>query len=241
MSLLRIEHGTVVPLEPVDAVIEDGVVVVKDGLVTYAGPGPGPAVQADEVIDAAGCVVMPGLINAHTHVSMTLLRGYADDLELDQWLRTKIWPAEMKLRREDVYWGAMLGIVEMLRGGTTTFNDMYHYPDAVADAVLDSGIRGCMSGVILGTLPTAEDTLRAAIEFTSALKHRNHPRLVAMLAPHAPYTCPDPLLVRMAEAAGELGVRLHIHLAETEKEVDDSIAEHGETPVQHLERLGIFE
>lgn len=242
MARLRLEHGTVLPLDPADAVIHRGIVIVEGNRIAHVGPMPGPAVEpGDQIIDTSGCVVMPGLVNAHTHVSMTLLRGYADDMALQEWLERKIWPAEMKLTPEDVYWGALLGIAEMIRGGVTTFNDMYHYPRAVADAVQKSGIRGCISGVMLGMLPTAEDLLRDAIELVSQMKVKAHPRLIPMLAPHAPYTCPDSLLKRMAQAAGELGVRLHIHLAETRHEVEDSLKEHGATPVRHLERLGIFE
>jgi 5-methylthioadenosine/S-adenosylhomocysteine deaminase len=241
MARLRLEHGTVLPIEPKDAVIEDGVVVVDGPEIVFVGAAAAaPTEPADQVIDARGCAVLPGLVNAHTHVSMTLLRGYADDMGLQEWLERKIWPAEMKLRPEDVYWGAMLGIAEMIRGGVTTFSDMYHYFSAVADAVVESGIRGCVSGVLLGILPTAEEDLRRAVEFTAEMKRKAHPRLVPMLAPHAIYTCPDPLLVRVAEAAAELGVRLHIHVSETEKEVADCIAEHGETPVQHLDRLGFL-
>lgn len=242
MSRLRIEQGIVLPIQPTDAVIYDGVVVVEGPRITHVGPMPGPPREPDdEVIDASGCVVLPGLVNAHTHVSMTLLRGHADDMLLQEWLEQKIWPAEMRLRREDVYWGAMLGIAEMIRGGTTTFNDMYHYPDAVAEAVERSGIRGCISGVVLGILPTAEETLRQAVELTAGLKEKAHPRIIPMLAPHAIYTCPDSLLQRMAQAAAELGVRIHIHLSETRGEVEQSLSEHGRTPVQHLEALGILE
>jgi 5-methylthioadenosine/S-adenosylhomocysteine deaminase len=242
MARLRLEHGTILPLEPKSAVIEDGTVVIDGANIAFVGPASqAPVDPDDEVIDCRGCAVMPGLVNAHTHVSMTLLRGYADDMALQPWLEKKIWPAEMKLRPEDVYWGAMLGIAEMIRGGVTTFSDMYHYFSAVADAVIESGIRGAVSGVLLGILPTAEDDLRRAIEFTCEMKRKAHPRLIPMLAPHAIYTCPDPLLVKTAEAAANLGVRLHIHLSETEKEVADCIAEHGETPVAHLESLGFLE
>ena len=242
MGRLRIEHGLVLPMDPPGATIADGVVVVEGGEITYVGTASdAPPGQGEEVLDATGCLVLPGLVNAHTHVSMTLLRGYADDLALEEWLGGKIWPAEMRLRREDVYWGAMLGIVEMIRGGVTTFNDMYHYFDAVADAALDAGIRACVSGVLIGLIPGADEIFQQAVEFTAALKERAHPRLVPMLAPHAPYSCPDELLVRTAEAAAELGVRLHIHVAETEREVTDSLAEHGATPVGHLAQLGFFD
>ncbi|MCX7598715.1 MAG: amidohydrolase [Armatimonadetes bacterium] len=242
MGHLRIEHGLILPMEPPGVAIPDGVVVVENGEITYVGAAGGaPPGDGADVIDATGCLVTPGLINAHTHVSMTLFRGYADDLKLEQWLGEKIWPAEMQLRREDVYWGAMLGIVEMIRGGVTTFNDMYHYFDAVADAAADAGIRACVSGVLIGVIPGAEELFQQAVEFTGALKQRGHPLLVPMLAPHAPYSCPDDLLVRTAEAAAELGVRLHIHVAETASEVSDSLAEHGATPVGHLHQIGFFD
>lgn len=242
MARLRIEHGLVLPMEPSGTAVADGVVVVEDGEISYVGAAAdAPADAGAELLDATGCLVLPGLVNAHTHVSMTLFRGYADDLKLEEWLGEKIWPAEMQLRREDVYWGAMLGIVEMIRGGVTTFNDMYHYFDAVADAVADSGIRACVSGVLIGLIPGAEEIFQQAVEFTAALKERAHPRLVPMLAPHAPYSCPDDLLVRTAEAAAELGVRLHIHVAEAAGEVSDSLAQHGATPVGHLAKLGFFE
>lgn len=242
MARLRIEHGFVLPMDPPGTTIADGVVVVEGSKISYVGAAAdAPADNGAELLDATGCLVLPGLVNAHTHVSMTLFRGYADDLKLEEWLGEKIWPAEMQLRREDVYWGAMLGIVEMIRGGVTTFNDMYHYFDAVADAVAVSGIRACVSGVLIGVIPGAEEIFQQAVEFTAALKERAHPRLVPMLAPHAPYSCPDDLLVRTAEAAAELGVRLHIHVAETAGEVSDSLAEHGATPVGHLAKLGFLD
>ncbi len=112
--------------------------VIDGAHLAYVGPAStAPLDPDDEVIDCRGCALLPGLVNAHTHVSMTLLRGYADDMALQPWLEQKIWPAEMKLRPEDVYWGALLGICEMIRGGVTTFSDMYHYFAAVADAVVE--------------------------------------------------------------------------------------------------------
>ncbi len=241
MGRLRITGGIVLPMTSPLEPIYGGVVVVEDGQIAYVGEMPGPAKEdGEEVIDATGCVVMPGLISAHTHVSMTLMRGYADDMALQPWLEQKIWPAEMKLRREDVYWGAMLGIAEFLRGGVTCFNDMYHYFDAVAEAAMDAGIRACVSGVLLGILPTAEEDMRRAVEFTAELRQRGDDLVIPMLAPHAPYTCPDPMLERLTEAAIELDVAIHIHLSETRKEVEDSLAEHGRTPVQHLDDIGLF-
>jgi 5-methylthioadenosine/S-adenosylhomocysteine deaminase len=194
----------------------------------------------DEVLDASGCVALPGLVNAHTHCAMTLLRGYADDMDLRPWLEQMIWPIEMKLTPEDVYWGVMLGAVEMLRGGVTCFNDMYHYFEAGTRAAIDAGIRACPSGVLLGFLDTAEDDLRKALEFTAALTGEGPSRITPMLGPHAPYTCPDRLLRKVAEGAAEQGIAVHIHLSETELEVQESIAAHGCSPVKHLDDLGLF-
>jgi len=170
-----------------------------------------------------------------------LLRGFADDMQLRPWLEEMIWPTESKLTAEDVYWGVMLGAAEMLRAGVTCFNDMYHFAEAGTGAAVEAGIRVCPSGVLLGFLDTAEEMLERALEFTAGLVAEAHPRVHPMLGPHAPYTCPDRLLQRVAEGALSQGIPLHIHLAETKHEVEESLAAHGETPVEHLERIGVLE
>ncbi len=130
MADLRIINGTVLTMAPGYEPIADGVVCSREGLISYAGPADQASEPGDEqVIDASGCVVLPGLVNAHTHLAMTLFRGYADDMMLQEWLEDWIWPAEMRLRPEDVYWGSLLGACEMLRAGVTCFNDMYHIPE----------------------------------------------------------------------------------------------------------------
>jgi len=198
-------------------------------------------VQAEHILAADGMVMIPGLINAHTHAAMTLLRGYADDMPLMSWLQDRIWPLEMKLQADDVYWGTMLAAAEMIRAGVTCFNDMYHYFEATSRAVVDSGIRANVSGVLLGFLPDAEERLEKAIAFAKEWKEAGDGRLVTMLGPHAPYTCPDHLLRKVIAGAKEAGVGVHIHVSETAQEVKDSQQQTGKTPVQHLRDIGMFE
>jgi len=207
----------------------------------WASGDTGKEVAADHVIDATGMVALPGLVNAHTHCAMTLLRGYADDMPLVPWLQERIWPFEMKLDEEDVYWGSLLGIAEMIRGGVTCFNDMYHYPEATMRAVLDSGIRGVVSGVVLALLPDAKDRLERAIELAGQWKDKGDGLLVTMLSPHAPWTCPNNLLERVVEGAQEIGVGVHIHVSETQEEVQNSLREFGRTDVGRLQELGMLD
>jgi len=242
VAALRIVNGTVLTMAPDQEPIAEGVVCTQGGVISYAGPAEQAPEPADEqVIDASGCVVLPGLVNAHTHLAMTLFRGYADDMILQEWLEDWIWPAEMRLRPEDVYWGSLLGACEMLRFGVTCFNDMYHMPEQAVQAAIDSGIRACPSGVLLGFLPNAEQLLEEAIAFVAELRQQNHPRIHPMLAPHAIYTCPDEILLKVGEGAVEAGVPIHIHLCETASEVQDSYDEHGESPVAHLNALGLLD
>ncbi len=242
MNTLRIENGLLLTMVPGSAPIPDGVVVAKDGEITYAGaPDGAPDESAEQIIDASGALVLPGLVNAHTHLAMTLFRGYADDMPLRRWLEEKIWPAEMKLTEEDVYWGSLLGVCEMLRAGVTCFNDMYHLPQAATKAAIEGGIRACPSGVLLGFLPNAQELLETAIDFVRELQRQAHPRIHPMIAPHAPYTCPDGLMDKVRAAAHQLDVPIHIHIAETAQEVEDSYNEYGESPVQHLNNLGLFD
>lgn len=243
MGRLEIRGAALLTMVPEQEIIPHGVIAVDDGVIAYAGPAEGyqSPQEPDDRIDAPGCVALPGLVNAHTHCAMTLLRGYADDMDLRPWLEEKIWPVEMKLEPEDVYWGVMLGSVEMLKGGVTCFNDMYHYFEEGTRAAIDAGIRACPSGVLLGFLDTAEEDLKKALEFTAGLARDGHSRIHPMLGPHAPYTCPDRLLRMVVEGAAEQGIAIHIHLAETKSEVEESREKHGVSPVEYLEKLGVFE
>ncbi len=247
MAILRIEGAEMVTMAG-DGRVESGwTLEAVDGAITYVGPAEGlePAGEPDELIDGAGHLLLPGLVNAHTHAAMTLFRGAADDMPLTPWLEEKIWPGEARRGEDDVYWGTMLGIAEMLLAGVTCFNDMYHLPRVGTRAAMAAGMRMCPSGVLLGILPTADDMLAEAIEFTrefaardeGATAHCIHP----MLAPHAPYTCPRELLEKVIAAAQDLDVPIHIHLAETHDNVEWSLEHYGKRPVQAMDEVGLFE
>ncbi len=182
---------------------------------------------------------MPGLVNTHTHAGMTLLRSYADDLPLEEWLQTKIWPFEANLTGDDVLWGTLLACAEMIRGGTTTFCDMYFHERRGVEAALESGLRMCPGAVLLGFLPGADDKIRAAREFVRDF--RGHDLVTPFLAPHSLYTCDAAQWGKLIEIAGEEGARITTHASETEREVADVTAGWGQSPIQTLDRIGALQ
>ncbi|MFB2623092.1 amidohydrolase family protein [Methanothermobacter marburgensis] len=198
--------------------------------------------DADTVIDGHGKLLIPGLVNTHTHLSMTLFRGMADDLPLDRWLNDHIWPAEAHLNGEYCHAGALLGCVEMIRSGTTAFNDMYFYMDDVARAVDEAGLRCVLShGMIdLGD----DDKMRAEIRESLRIIRECHGmadgRIKVALGPHSPYTCSEELLRETARLAAEHGVGIHIHVSETENEVREVSEAHGMSPVEYLDSTGVL-
>jgi 5-methylthioadenosine/S-adenosylhomocysteine deaminase len=204
----------------------------------------GPDVVAEpgeDVIDAAGMAVMPGLVNAHTHAAMTLFRGYGDDLPLMEWLRTRIWPAEAHLTHDDVYWGTRLAIVEMLRSGTTTFWDMYWHGEAVAQACVDAGIRGVVSAVLIDQHdPSLAPQLRESAEQSLDALGGYGPLVRPALGPHAVYTVSDPSLEWIGGISADRGVPVHIHCSETEGEVAECVEASGVRPAVLLDRLGVL-
>lgn len=194
-----------------------------------------------QVIDAEGKIAVPGMVNTHTHAAMTLLRSYADDMVLMDWLQNKIWPAEDGLTDDDIYWGTMLSIAEMLKTGTTCFADMYFSMNRVADAVEETGIRAALSRGLTGF----SDENYAKLEENAALFKERHNsaggRIHVMLGPHAPYTCSVEYLKNVIAKAQQLGSEIHIHLCETKGEVDNCIKEHGMSPIKLMDSLGMFE
>ncbi|MCD6360611.1 MAG: amidohydrolase family protein, partial [Armatimonadetes bacterium] len=244
MPILRIENAVIMTMAAGPAAPEEGwVFEAVDGEITYVGPAESfePSGEPDELLDAAGMLLLPGFVNTHTHAAMTLFRGAADDMPLKPWLEEKIWPVELRLTPDDVYWGTMLGIAEMLRAGVTCFNDMYHVPEMGTRAAEDSGIRMCPSGVLLGILPNAGDMLAQAAEFCGEYPRRPDSRIAPMIAPHAPYTCPREMLETVIATAAECGVPLHIHLAETQANVEWSLETYGKRPVQAMRDIGLFD
>lgn len=244
MAILRIEGAQTITMVDGDTHVREGwVLEAVDGEITYVGRAEDfePSGEPDESIDGTGCLLMPGFVNAHTHAAMTLFRGNADDMPLEPWLEEKIWPIEAKLTPDDVYWGSLLGCAEMIRAGITCFADMYHLPRAGARAAMDSRIRMCPSGVLLGIVPGAEDAFEEATAFAREFAQRDDLCVHPMLGPHAPYTVPRDLMERVVATAGEIGVPIHIHLAETEDNVAEALETYGKRPVQAMEEVGLFE
>jgi 5-methylthioadenosine/S-adenosylhomocysteine deaminase len=221
--------------------IEKGYIVIAGNLIEEIGAGEAPAGHYDQRLNGHEQMALPGFINAHTHAAMTLLRGYADDLPLMEWLENKIWPLEAKLTGEDIYWGTMLAIVEMLKSGTTCFADMYFFMDDVALAVEKTGIRAVLARGMVGVGPENEQAITESRELAGKWNGKANGRIKFILGPHAPYTCPPDYLKRVMELAEELKVGVHIHLAETAGECADIKRMYGKTPVAHLESLGLFE
>ena len=193
---------------------------------------------ADKVIDASGMAILPPFYNTHTHAAMTLLRGYADDMPLHKWLQEYIWPFEDKLTPQDIREGSRLAVREMIKTGTVFFSDMYFDIEETVDVVRESGMRAAIGVTFVESHSKSQQA-----EKLELLKHWTDPtggRITLTVAPHAVYTVGPDLLVRCADTARSLGLKLHIHLCETRKEVDDCLAEHGMTPVRYLDSLGFL-
>jgi 5-methylthioadenosine/S-adenosylhomocysteine deaminase len=198
--------------------------------------------EAEFVISGDGALALPGFVNTHTHAAMTLLRGYADDMFLQDWLSRKIWPLEAHLTGDDVYRGTKLACLEMIRTGTVAFNDMYFFMEDAARAVDEAGIRAVLShGFIDLGLPEKRETeCRATEKLVSHIRSMNNSRIRAAVGPHAPYTVSDEGLKWCSGFAKEQGIGIHIHVSETEKEVSDSVAARGARPVSILDKCGIL-
>ena len=197
---------------------------------------------ADYVIDAKGRIISPGFVNAHTHSPMGLFRGLADDLPLMDWLEKYIWPREAKLTREITKVGAYLGVLEMIKTGTTAFLDMYFFMDAVAEVVLESGLRGYLSyGMIdLGDPDKTEKELKGALETMEFIERLGSERVQFVFGPHAPYTCSLSLLRRVRELADEHGKLITIHVSETQSEIGRIVERYGKSPVELLDDIGFL-
>ena len=198
--------------------------------------------NVDKIIDAEGKILLPGLINTHTHLSMTLFRGLADDLSLDSWLNDHIWPMEANLNGDYCYIGALLGAVELIKSGTTTFSDMYFYMEDVARAVDDAGIRAVLSyGMIdFGDAERREAEIKENLELYNACNGMADGRIKVFLGPHSPYTASKELLIKARELADEYNMGIHIHVSETQKEINDSLDEKGMRPFEYLEEIGLL-
>lgn len=243
---LILEARWIIPIEPPGAVLADHALVIDQGRILDLLPQriASERYQAASRYRLDQHVLLPGLINAHTHAAMTLLRGYADDLPLMTWLAEHIWPAERRLvSPEFVYDGTLLACWEMLRGGVTCFNDMYFFPLDAARAALEAGIRAVL-GITVIEFPSAyavdaDDYLAKGLAVRDALREES--LLAFALAPHAPYTVSDATFERIALLAAELDLPVHVHLHETVYEIEESIRQHGCRPLARLARLGLVD
>ena len=195
----------------------------------------------DRIIEGEGKLLIPGLVNAHTHLAMTLFRGLAQDRPLMDWLEKEVWPREKKLSGEIVHWFSLLGLVEMIRSGTTAFADMYFFMEEVAEAVEKAGVRAVLSyGIIAPTPERLEPELKKAENFAREWDGKAEGRIRAALSPHAPYTCGPEVWKKAVALCRELRIPIHTHLAETAEEVARWQKEKGRSPVEWLEELGVF-
>src|ERR1051325_304639 len=239
--------STPAPARSVDLLITGGTVVTMDaqGRIVEVGPVDRLARKyaAHETIDARGRVVMPGLINGHTHVPMTLFRGIADDLDLQEWLTKYIFPAEAKNVTEDfVRVGTRLGLAEMIRSGTTTYCDMYYFEDAIADETFKAGMRGVLGETVID-FPVADNkTYEAGLAYSEQfIKHwQGNALIVPAIAPHAPYTVSEDHLKAARALSDRTGAPIVTHISETKFEVDESLKKKGASPVDYLNRIGFL-
>ncbi len=242
---LQIDAAHVIPVIPEHQVLNNTSIIIKDGRILDILP----STEASQKYTARVThhlerhILMPGLVNTHTHAAMNLLRGYADDMPLMSWLQDHIWPVEQKWLSSDfVYDGALIACAEMLRGGTTCFADMYFFPESTARAVEQSGIRATI-GLISIDFPSAyaqnaQDYLQKGLQLHDQL--RGNPLIKTMFAPHGPYTVSDEPLAKIATLAEELDLPVHIHLHETDDEIQQSLKQYNMRPLERLQKLGLL-
>ena len=235
----------VITMDAQRRVIENGAVAIRGDRIVGVGSKAeiDARYQAKQRLDRPEAILAPGLINTHTHAAMSLFRGIADDLALQDWLTKFIFPAEAKnVNAEFVRWGTRLGCLEMLLSGTTTYTDMYYFEDVVAEATKEAGMRGVLGQTIIGFPVADHKTPAAALTFTEGYlrRFRNDPLIVAAVAPHALYTNSDETLKASRALANKYGAPLVIHLSETKKENDDEQAKRHTSPTTTLDNLGVW-
>ncbi|MEJ7578067.1 MAG: amidohydrolase [Pyrinomonadaceae bacterium] len=242
---LIVRGGTMVTMDKEMRVVTDGAIAVRDGRIVAVGSRAEVAssYSAKEVVDAEGKIIVPGLINGHTHIPMTLFRGLADDLELNEWLTKYIFPAEAKnVTEEFVRVGTQLGLAEMIRAGTTTYCDMYYFEDAIADETARAGMRGVLGETIIDFPVPDNKTNAEAMAYARRFidKWRGHKLITAAVAPHAPYTVSEEHLRAVRALSDQTNAPILIHIAETKKEVADIQASKNARPVAYLNRIGFL-
>lgn len=235
----------IVPIEPHNIYLENHALAIHQGRIVEILPNEQAkkTYQATNTIELKTHVIMPGLINSHTHSPMTLFRGMADDLALMDWLQNHIWPAEAKWLSDDFcYDGTQLAILEMLRSGTTCFNDNFFYSESIGRAAADAGMRACLGACVIdfptSYAKTPDEYLAKAVGVYQSWK--NHPLISVSIAPHAPYTVSDETFLKVKAFAEKYNARIHLHLQETADEIQQSLQHYNKRPVQRMYDLGIM-
>jgi len=242
---LLVLNGTLVTMDKDHRIIQDAGIAVEHGRIVAVGSSADivRTYSASTRIDATGKIIIPGLINGHTHIPMTLFRGLADDLDLQEWLTKYIFPAEAKnVTEEFVRAGTRLGLAEMIRGGTTTYCDMYYFEDAIADETAKAGVRGVLGETVID-FPVADNKTNAeAMAYVERFvkKWKGNELIVPAVAPHAPYTVSEEHLKAIRAFSDRTGAPIVTHISETKREVDDSIKAKGASPVDYLSRIGFL-
>jgi len=239
---LVIQNGTILTMDPENRVIENGVLCVSGDTLSYVGDQTPESHDALKMIDAKGGLILPGLINGHTHAAMSLFKGLADDLPLMEWLNHYIFPVEKNMDADFIYTGTQLACAEMILSGTTCFCDMYLFEDQVAEAAFQSGLR-CMVGEVLYDFPSPNyGDLESGFAYTEWLieKWKDNPLVSIAVEPHALFTCKPELLERANQMAINHKTPLIIHFAETVTEVEEIKERYGKRPLDHLDLLGIL-
>ena len=240
MSLI-IRNARVLQTTPAGEVriLDQQEVVIRGNAIESVRPATAaPPPDAGEIIEANGQLLMPGLINCHSHVPMVIFRGLAEDVSLEKWFNEYMWPLESNLQEEDVYWGMLLGLVEMIEAGVTCVADHYFFMDRAAEAVQQAGTRAALGWAVFGSQGAA--MLDRTAEFCRKWHGAAEGRLTTWMAPHAPYTCDDDFLRGARDRAADLGVGLHIHVAETRGQTEAHVQKRGITPIRLLDDLGLL-
>jgi 5-methylthioadenosine/S-adenosylhomocysteine deaminase len=239
---ILIKNGTVLTMDEKASLISGGYVTIRGDAIAALGAGEGDGFHARKTIDARGGLILPGLINGHTHAAMTLFRGLADDLPLMEWLNRYIFPVERRMDADFVHTGSLLACAEMILSGTTTFCDMYLFEDEVARAAETAGMR-CLVGEVLYDFPSPNyGPPEEGLKYTEALirKWHGHPRVSVAVEPHSVYTCSPSLLEAANDLALRYGVPLILHVAETRTELDEVKKRYGKKPFEHLSYLNVL-
>jgi 5-methylthioadenosine/S-adenosylhomocysteine deaminase len=242
MTKTLIKNVDIITLDGNRTLIRNGAIAIHGKTIAAVGEVP-IDFAPDTIVDGDHHVALPGFVNAHCHAPMTYERGWAEDLPFPRWLNEKIWVAESALTPDDVYWGAALAACEMIRSGVVAFNDHYFYMDRVAEVAAQSGMKAALTWCVFGIGQQAEigPGLAGTLDWIKATHGSSDGRIRTFLGPHSPYICPPEFLEQVVAAAHDTGQGIHLHLAESAEQVEQSIQRHGRTPVQQVARLGVFD